>query len=59
MKSNIGKWIGLVAASALLTGCISHKSVVYQDVERTRIEFESDAAARFIEICERYVEVVK
>ena len=46
MKSKIGNWIGLVAASALLTGCVSHKSVVYQDVERTKVEFESDGAAR-------------
>jgi hypothetical protein len=29
-----------------LCGCITHKSVVYQDVERVRVEFESDAAAR-------------
>lgn len=30
----------------LLAGCITHESVVYQDVERVKIEFESDAAAR-------------
>ena len=36
----------IAAAGILLTGCISHQSTVYQDVERTRVEFESDAAAR-------------
>ncbi|HTI99412.1 MAG TPA: hypothetical protein VL527_11065 [Dongiaceae bacterium] len=35
--------LGLALA---LTGCITHRSVVYQDVERTKISFESDAAAR-------------
>lgn len=35
-----------VAAGLLLCGCITHKSVVYHDVERVKIEFESDAAAR-------------
>jgi hypothetical protein len=38
--------ITLAALGILLTGCISHKSVVYQDVERVKVEFESDAAAR-------------
>ena len=38
--------IALAALGILLTGCISHKSVVYQDVERVKVEFESDAAAR-------------
>jgi len=27
-------------------GCINHTTTVYQDVERTPVEFESDAAAR-------------
>jgi hypothetical protein len=35
------------AAAALLgAGCITHTETVYRDVERTRVEFESDAAAR-------------
>jgi hypothetical protein len=42
--------ISLCTAAAtlgiILSGCITHKSVVYQDVERVRVEFESDAAAR-------------
>ena len=36
----------LLTTSLLLAGCITHKSTVYQNVERTRVEFESDAAAR-------------
>ena len=38
--------IALAALGVLLTGCITHRSVVYQDVERVKVEFESDAAAR-------------
>jgi len=38
--------IALAALGIFLSGCITHKSVVYQDVERVRVEFESDAAAR-------------
>ena len=36
----------LAALAAALAGCITHKSVVYQDVDRVPVEFESDAAAR-------------
>jgi hypothetical protein len=37
----------MLAGTVLLSaGCITHTETVYQDVERTRIEFESDAAAR-------------
>lgn len=36
----------LIALSTLATGCITHHSVVYKDVERVPVEFESDAAAR-------------
>ncbi|HLP75580.1 MAG TPA: hypothetical protein VK327_01570 [Candidatus Paceibacterota bacterium] len=40
--------IGIILASVALlnAGCISHTETVYRDVERTRVEFESDAAAR-------------
>ena len=31
----------------ILSGCITHKSTVVKDVERTRVEFENDTAARF------------
>jgi hypothetical protein len=36
----------LITVCALASGCISHTSTVYEDVERTKVEFESDAAAR-------------
>jgi Na+-translocating ferredoxin:NAD+ oxidoreductase RnfG subunit len=39
------KIIILAVSGILLSGCIT-KSIVYQNVERTRIEFENDAAAR-------------
>lgn len=39
--------IGLTASCGLLlTACISHESTVTRDVERTRVEFENDTAAR-------------
>lgn len=38
-------FIGL-GAVLLTSGCIHHTQTVYQDVERTPVEFESDAAAR-------------
>ncbi len=38
--------IALAGAALLSAGCITHTETVYQDVERTRVEFESDAAAR-------------
>jgi hypothetical protein len=35
-----------VSAGLLMCGCISHEETVYHDVERTKVEFENDAAAR-------------
>jgi hypothetical protein len=46
MNHRTGRWILTATAGLLLCGCITHKQVVYKDVERTRVEFESDAAAR-------------
>lgn len=46
MNHQIKKWIALPGLGIVLSGCITHKSIVYQDVERTKVEFESDAAAR-------------
>ena len=46
MNHRTVSWILTTTTSLLLCGCITHKQVVYQDVERTRVEFESDAAAR-------------
>jgi hypothetical protein len=36
-------WLGM---ALIASGCITHRQTVYEDVERTRVEFESDAAAR-------------
>lgn len=36
----------LLAGVVILSGCISHNETIVRDVERTKIEFESDAAAR-------------
>ena len=38
--------IAIAVLGVALAGCITHKSVVYQDVDRVKVEFESDAAAR-------------
>jgi len=38
--------LALAALGVLLTGCITHQSVVYRDVERVKVEFENDTAAR-------------
>jgi hypothetical protein len=46
MNPKIKNCIAVSALGLLLSGCITHKSVVYQDVERVKVEFESDAAAR-------------
>jgi hypothetical protein len=55
MNEKIRKHIILAAAALLLAGCITHKSTVYRDVERTKVEFENDAAARlFYETLSRY-----
>lgn len=43
MKTNIGAAIICVI---LGTGCISHHETVTKDVERRKIDFENDAAAR-------------
>ena len=46
MNQTIRSCLVLTASSLLLSGCITHHSTVYRDVERTRVEFESDTAAR-------------
>lgn len=39
--------IGIMAAGGLLLpGCISHEANVQRDVERAKVEFENDTAAR-------------
>jgi hypothetical protein len=34
------------AVGLLLSGCVTHEGTVYRDVERTKVEFENDTAAR-------------
>ena len=46
MKNKIINRIALTALGFVLAGCITHKSVTYHDVERVKVSFESDAAAR-------------
>jgi hypothetical protein len=46
MKQLKTELIAIAVLGVTLAGCITHKSVVYQDVERVKVEFESDAAAR-------------
>ncbi len=46
MKRSTPHLLAFALLGVALTGCITHKSVVYQDVERVKVEFESDAAAR-------------
>ena len=46
MKRSKLELIAIAVLGIALTGCITHKSIVYQDVDRVKVEFESDAAAR-------------
>lgn len=50
MKAKASTGMLIVVSGMLLTGCIgpiiSHNTTLYRDVERTRVEFESDATAR-------------
>jgi len=46
MKKPIAGLMLAVACSLILCGCITHKSTVVRDVERTPVEFENDSAAR-------------
>lgn len=46
MNQTLCYGLALGVLAAVCSGCITHKSVVYQDVERVKVEFESDAAAR-------------
>jgi hypothetical protein len=38
--------LALARAALVLTGCISHRETVYPDVDRVKVSFENDAAAR-------------
>jgi hypothetical protein len=46
MNCKVTSCLATATLAVVLTGCITHKSVVYQDVERVPVSFESDAAAR-------------
>ena len=46
MNNKILNGLALAVMGMSLCGCITHKSVVYHDVERVKVQFESDAAAR-------------
>jgi len=46
MNNKILNGLALAVMGASLCGCITHNSVVYHDVERVKVSFESDAAAR-------------
>jgi len=46
MTPLIKRQILCLTGALLFCGCISHRTVVYQDVARAKVEFESDAAAR-------------
>jgi hypothetical protein len=39
-------WVLGVVSLTAFSACISHDETVYKDVERSKIEFETDAAAR-------------
>jgi hypothetical protein len=46
MKRTIAVYGSLAASAALWAGCITHESNTTRDAERTKVEFENDAAAR-------------
>ncbi len=46
MNNKILNGLALLIMGMSLSGCITHNSVVYHDVERVKVSFESDAAAR-------------
>jgi hypothetical protein len=46
MNNKILNGLALAVMGISLCGCITHNSVVYHDVERVKVSFESDAAAR-------------
>jgi len=46
MNKPVANLMVAAACSLILSGCITHKSTVVRDVERTPVEFENDAAAR-------------
>src|SRR4051812_46268746 len=46
MKERISKLLVIALCASALCGCISNDQTVYRDVERTKVEFESETSAR-------------
>ncbi len=46
MKKTFVLPLGALCAALTLPGCISHEETTYSDVERVRVSFENDSAAR-------------
>lgn len=46
MKKTIAKLLLVAVCSVILSGCVTHKSTVVRDVQRAKVEFENDTAAR-------------
>jgi hypothetical protein len=46
MKNLIVKALVTAACGLALGGCITHEETIYRDVDRVKVEFENDAAAR-------------
>jgi len=46
MKQPILKWAASAASGLILAGCITHEQTVVRDVERAKVEFENETAAR-------------
>lgn len=46
MKTSIPKLALAAICGLVLSGCITHRETVVRDVDRTKVEFENDVAAR-------------
>ena len=46
MNKPIANFMLAALCGLVLSGCITHKSTVVRNVDRTRVEFENDTAAR-------------
>jgi len=46
MRATTVKWLVSAGGALLVAGCITHEETVYRDVERAKVEFENDTAAR-------------
>ena len=46
MNNTIARMIIFTACGSLFSGCITHEETVVRDVERAKLEFDDDTAAR-------------